>query len=113
MRRTIITVEYIQIPSQPPEFWSFISASLLVFVFGGILTTISFVAYRREQKRSLQGASLGFLFVTVSGLVGVVYQVFIERSYYLGGVELLRLQTIEAMLLALGFLTLLYSVYQY
>lgn len=111
--RTSTQLDYIQMPIQPPEFWSFISVSLLVFVFGGILTAISFVAYRRERKRSLQGASLGFLFVTASGVVGVVYQIFIERSYYLGGVELLRLQTIEGVLLALGFLTLLYSVYQY
>jgi hypothetical protein len=52
--------------------------------------------------------------VTTGGVLTIAtYQTMVKRSYVLGGVELLRLQTIQGILILLGFSTLLYSLYRY
>lgn len=96
--------------AQPLEFWSFVVTSVLVFLLGGTMTVLSYLAYRREDKRSLWVA--GFGLVTTAGVIAAVYHLGIERSYVLPGRELLSLQTIEGIVLLPGLLALIYSVTQ-
>ena len=98
---------------QPPELWSTLSFNLLILLVGGVLATISSLAYRREGDRSFLVATLGFVATTGGVLTIATYQTMVKRSYVLGGVELLRLQTIQGILILLGFSTLLYSLYRY
>lgn len=99
--------------NQPPEFWTTVSANLLILVLGSALATISYLAYRRERERSFRLAALGFAFVTLGNLTTIIYQTTIKRSYFLGGPELLRLQTIGGTLVMVGLLVLLYSLYRH
>jgi hypothetical protein len=99
--------------NQPPEFWTTLSANILIFVIGGMLAVISSMAYQRKRDRSFQIAAFGFGLITVGNLVLVVYQIGVNRSYLLGGLELLRMQTISGMLVVVGLLSLLYSLYRY
>ena len=46
--------------AQPPEFWTFVASSVLVLLLGGAMTVLSYLAYRREDKRSLWVAGVGF-----------------------------------------------------
>lgn len=98
--------------NQPPELWTTAVSTLLLLLVGGTLAVISYLAYRREARRSLRTASAGFALLTVGSVVIPVYQSFVSRSYVLGGVELLRLQTVQTTLVALGLLVLVYSLYQ-
>lgn len=97
---------------QPPEFWTTLSSNILVLLMGGALTVISYLAFRRERDRSFQIAALGFLFLVLGNITLMIYQIFVNRSYFLGGRELLGIQTIQGVLIALGFLFLLYSLYR-
>jgi hypothetical protein len=96
--------------AQPPEFWTFVASSVLVLLLGGAMTVLSYLAYRREDKRSLWVAGVGFGLVTTVGVIAAVYQLGIARTYELSGRELLSLQTVEGVVLLLGLLALIYSV---
>lgn len=98
---------------QPTEFWAALSTNVLILVVGSVLAVISYLAYRRERDRSFQIAALGFGLVTAGNLVIVVYQIGIKRSFLLGGIELLRVQTVSGTLVVLGLVSLLYSLYRY
>lgn len=98
---------------QPPEFWSALSTNALILLVGGALAVISYAAYRREQERSFQMAALGFVFITFGNLLIVIYQVGVKGSYLLGGLELLRIQTIQGTLVLFGLALLVYSLYRY
>ena len=99
--------------TQPPEFWTFVSTNVLVFLLGGGLTVTSYLAYRREQDRSFLVAAIGFAFVSLGSVLAAIYQILIKGSFYLGGLELLRLQTLQGALSAAGLLILVYSLYRY
>lgn len=71
--------------NQPTEFWTTISTNLLILLSGGILSSISYLAYQREQDRSFQIAALGFAFITIGNLTILIYQVLVSKSYFLGG----------------------------
>ena len=65
---------------------------------------------RRSRTGSLLFAAIGFGFVTVGTLLEAVYQFGLEETYFLTGLELLRLQAIEKSALAVGLFALLYSL---
>lgn len=99
--------------AQPPEFWTFVVTSLFVLLLGGTMTVLSYLAYRREDKQSLWIAGFGFGLVTTAGLIAVIYQFGVRRTYFVSNRELLSLQTIQAAVLTLGLLALIYSLTKY
>lgn len=96
--------------SEPPELWAFLLSNLVVLLFGGGITVLSFLAYHRSGTRSLRGATVGFGLVTAGALADAAYQFLVRGSYELPGRELLTLQTVEGVLIALGLATLFYSL---
>lgn len=99
--------------SQPPEFWTFVSVNVFVALLGGGLTATSYLAYRREGDPSFWVAAVGFALVSLGSMLAFIYQIFVTHTYSLGGLELLRLQTLQGALGATGLLILVYSVYRY
>ena len=99
--------------AQPPQFWTFLASNVLVLLLGGTMTVLSYLAYRREDKRSLWVAGFGFGLVTTAGLITVFYQFGIRRTYFVSNRELLSLHTVQGVVLALGLLALIYSITRY
>jgi hypothetical protein len=99
--------------TEPPELWAFVVVNSVLFVAGGTLTGLSYRAYLRVHERALRLASIGFGFITVGGLLEVVYQFGIRRDYHLAGRESLALQTTESMIITIGLVIIFYAVTQY
>ena len=99
--------------AEPPEFWLFLASNLLLLITGGTLTGLSLRAYRRNRKRSFQGALIGFGTITLGSLIEAIYELGIRGSYELGGRELLALHTVEGVLIAVGLGALFYSLSRY
>lgn len=96
--------------AEPPEFWIFLVTNSLLFVAGGVLTVLSFRAYLRVRRDTLQYAAVGFGLVTIGGLLDLVYQLFIRGDYHLGGRELLSLQAVDSLTITLGLVIIFWSV---
>ncbi|MFC7058442.1 DUF7521 family protein [Halovenus salina] len=76
----------------------------LSFVLGGLTTYLAFKAYRTTRSRSLGALSLGFSIITAGTfLAGIVDQVF-DAGFRTG-------QLVESVLVAAGFLVIVYSLY--
>lgn len=99
--------------SEPLEFWLFVASNVFVFVLGGVLTVLSYRAYRRSENASFRNASVGFALIIAGSLVEAVYELGIRRSYELGGRELLALHSVEGILVGFGLAALFYSLVQY
>lgn len=100
--------------AEPIEFWTFILTNFMMFAFGLILSTVSYLAYRADRGRiSLRNATIGFGLLTIGGLVAPVYQLGVNDAYTLGGRELLVVQSVEGLFLASGLGMLFYSIYRY
>lgn len=96
----------------PPELWTFLLANLFIFGFGATLTTLSYYAYRvNGREPSFRTSTLGFGVLTVGGIVEPVYQLGLRGDYLITGRELLVLQTVEGVFLAVGLGLLFYSIY--
>lgn len=99
---------------EPPEFWVSTVANLLVVVFGALLTTLSYYAYRsRRATPSFRNATLGFGFITAGGIVEPLYQIGIRGSYELSGREMLAMQGFEGGLMAAGLGLLFWAIVSY
>lgn len=98
--------------AEPPELWTFLFANLFVFAFGATLTTLSYYAFRvNDREPSFRLSTFGFGVLTVGGVVEPVYQLGIKGDYSVSGRELLALQSIEGVFIAVGFGLLFYSIY--
>lgn len=98
--------------AEPPELWAFVLANLFVFGFGATLTTLSFYAYRvHERRSSFLLSTVGFGVLTIGGIVEPLYQLGLKGDYLISGRELLVLQTIEGVFVAIGLGFLFYSIY--
>lgn len=98
--------------AEPPELWSFLLANLFVFAFGATLTTLSYYAYRTSDRRaSYRLSTIGFGVLTLGGVVEPLYQLGYRGDYHISGRELLALQTMEGVFIAIGFGLLFYSIY--
>lgn len=99
--------------AEPLEFWAFLVANSVLFAAGGVLTGLSYRAYRRVREPTLRLASGGFALVTLGGLLELVYQLGIRRDYRLGGRESLALQTVESLVIAAGLAVLFFALSRY
>ncbi|MFB6353164.1 MAG: hypothetical protein ABEJ92_03670 [Halobacteriales archaeon] len=99
--------------AEPPELWTFVLANLLVFGFGATLTTLSYYAYRvNGRPSSFRLSTVGFGVLTAGGLVEPVYQLGLKGGdYSVSGRELLAMQSIEGLFVAVGLGLLFYSIY--
>ena len=94
------------------EFWLLTVSRLVIFLLAGAFAVLSFLAYRREGKRSLLGAILGFLFVCAGFVFEWTYEFGVKGDLFFTGSELAHVQTVEGLLLFVGFGLLLFSVYR-
>lgn len=86
----------------------------VVFLFGCLITGLSYLAYRdAASPRSFRWSTLGFALITVGSTVEPVYQFGIRRDFDIGAAEILRLQALEGVFIALGLILLFASVYGY
>lgn len=100
--------------AEPSELWAFLVVNVLVFGIGSLLTALSLTAYRSSGwSRAFRDATVGFGVLTIGSGADLVYEMGIKGDYHLTGRELLMLQTIEGLLVALGFGLLFYSIYRY
>jgi uncharacterized membrane protein YfcA len=76
----------------------------VVLVLGGLITHLSYRAYRRTRSRELRLFTLGFAVLTVGFLVG-------GGLHQLLGMDLLTGILAQSVLTALGLATLVYSLY--
>ncbi|MFB6359786.1 MAG: hypothetical protein ABEH59_00525 [Halobacteriales archaeon] len=98
--------------AEPPELWTFLIANLFVFAFGATLTTLSYYAYRTNDRRpSYRLSTIGFGILTLGGVVEPLYQLGYSGDYQISGRELLALQTMEGAFVAIGLGLLFYSIY--
>lgn len=98
--------------AEPPELWTFLVANLFVFGFGATLTTLSYYAYRTNDRRpSYRLSTIGFGVLTLGGIVEPLYQLGYRGDYQISGRELLALQTMEGVFVAIGLGLLFYSIY--
>ena len=94
------------------EFWLLTISRLVIFLLAGVFAVLSLLAYRREGKRSLLGAIVGFLFVCAGFVFEWTYEFGVKGDLFFTGSELAQVQTVEAALLFVGFALLLVSVYR-
>jgi hypothetical protein len=98
--------------SNPPELWTFIIANVIGSALALLMTLLSFLAFRAtDRSQSFRSATIGFGLLTLGTMVEPMYQLIWRGDYNLSGRELLGLQSVEAMLLGLGFGVLFYSIY--
>lgn len=98
--------------TEPPELWTFLLANLFVFGFGATLTTLSYYAYRvNDRQSSFRLSTIGFGVLTIGGVVEPLYQLGYKGDYQISGRELLALQTMEGVFVAIGLGLLFYSIY--
>lgn len=76
----------------------------ITLLLGGLITFFAFKAYRRTAARPLRALAVGFAIVTVGSLLaGVLDQLLaLDQRYAL---------LAESVLTAIGFTTILYSLY--
>lgn len=99
--------------AEPPELWTFLAFNLIILVFGGVLTTFSYLTYIRTSSDQFRRATFGFALVTSGGLVEPIYEVGIKGSYQLTSRELLAIQSVEGLLIGCGLGALFYSIYSF
>lgn len=78
---------------------------VLVLALGAAITYTSFEAYRRTGQPYLRTASIGFAIITVGVFIEGVLVVGLEMS-------LTQAHIAESVIIALGFMVLLYSFRQ-
>lgn len=92
----------------------FVVANVVQFAFGVAITGISYWAYRSTgRKTSLRNSTVGFLCITVGGVLAPVYELGIKSDYSITAQELLKLQIIEGTVIGVGLAFLLVSVYSH
>lgn len=94
-----------------PELWTFVLANVGLLIVSRVLTGLSYLAYRRNDRQSsYKFASIGFGLVVLGGLIEPLYQLVVRGDYNITGGELLLLQTGEGLLIASGLALLFYAI---
>lgn len=100
--------------SETSVLGAFIIANAVLFLFGVLVTGLSYSAYRAGGRvTSFRNSTIGFGTITLGCIIEPVYQLGIRQDYSISGQELLRLQAMEGTLIAIGFVFLLLSIYSY
>lgn len=99
--------------ANPPELWTFILANAIAIGLGTVMTGLSFYVYYVGRRRSFRDATAGFGILTLGMSVEPVYQLGVRDEIAPSGRELLALQTVEGVLLGVGFALLFYSIYRH
>ena len=92
------------------DFWALTLVRVAIFLLGGAFALLSFLAYRREPKRSLLGAIAGFGFIAVGLIFEWTYEFGVKGNLLFTQTEVARVQLVEGVLLLVGFAILLFSV---
>lgn len=79
-------------------------SEVAIVVMGGLLVYVSARAYRRDRSRSMLAMSLGFAVIVVGS---VIEEVFLEVLQY----QLVEAHTLENLVVAVGLMILVYSIY--
>ena len=92
----------------------FVAVNLAQFAFAGTITAVSYWAYRSTGRRSsLRYATIGFLCITIGGLLAPIYELGIKSDPEITMQELLTVQIVEVTVIGVGLALLLYSIYGY
>jgi hypothetical protein len=96
------------------SLWLFVIVNMLVFLFGCLITGLSYLAYHSSERNpSFKTTTLGFGLITIGCIVEPVYQFGIKRDFNVSSLELLQLQALEGTFIALGLILLFSSIYRY
>lgn len=96
------------------EFWAFVISNLIVLGFGSVLALLSYRTYwNSHRNKSFRDATVGFILITLSGLLEPVYSVAIQGSYELTPREMLIMQAVEGVVMGAGLAVLFYSITRY
>lgn len=97
-----------------PAFLLFIVSNLLVLGVGGVLTALSFAAFRRSSRNAaFRSAAAGFFLITLGTLIDPIYELGTRGIYHLSRSELLLLHSFKGLLIAAGLGGLFYSLRQH
>lgn len=99
--------------NEPPELWVYVVSNVVLLLLGGLLTFLSYRAYRRLDRAPLRGAAIGFGVITIGAIAEAIYELGIRGSYELTGREMLALHTVEGVLIAIGLGIIFLSVRNY
>lgn len=94
-----------------PELWAYLLTNAGTIVAGGLLTGLSFLAYRRNSDQpSYRFATIGFGLILLGTLVDPLYLFRALVDHRLTITEILLLQISEDLLFAAGLGTLFYAI---
>lgn len=96
------------------EMWAFILANMSSFMGGGLLTVLSYLAYRQSSGQpSYRFASIGFGLVALSCLFDPAYLSGVAVDLRPSGTEFLILTASEDLVLAIGLGVVFYAITQH
>ena len=91
-----------------------IAATVIQFLFGIAITALSYTAYHLSARATIfKLSTIGFLLVSVGGILAPIYELGIKGDFTITAQELLVLQILEGTVIALGLGLLLLAVYSY
>ena len=76
---------------------------IIVAVLGGILVYYSAIGYRKRRERLMMLMALGFGLITIASLSAGIFFEF-------AGFSLIQVSIVEALLIAIGFSIIVYSI---
>ena len=81
------------------------SLKVIVVILGTILVYLSYKGYARSKEREFLFLAVGFSLITIGSVAAGVLFEFL-------GFGLLTVNVIESLMVVLGFLSLIYSIYR-
>ncbi len=86
------------------DHYTLTAIRLLIVVLGFMVVYLSFKSHRKHHSSSMLFVSIGFTFITVGVVVaGALFEFF--------AFDIFTALTIESILVATGFLAIVYSIY--
>ncbi|MFB6165457.1 MAG: hypothetical protein ABEJ31_09895 [Haloarculaceae archaeon] len=93
-----------------PVYWLYVLANLFVLVVGGVLTYLSFAAYRRSANGRLRFATGGFGVVAAGGLLELGYEFLGDRIREVDAETIVALHAVDSLLIGVGLSLLFLSL---